>query len=545
MKLKLGSKGRKTAAVALAGVLAITSFLTYSTYTSKSIAKDVASETEEAIEENYPEVTKTESYDGVLSKNETVYVIMDSDGKQKEVLVSEWLQNGSGADKITDESLLKEIENTSGSETYKMKGKILTWDASGNDIHYQGRIDEPLPVSVDVTYYLDGKRMSADEIKGKSGKVKICFNYNVSEIESSNGYSITHPYVMASGLILDADNFRNVTVSSGKIINDGSRSVCLGLAMPGLSNSLGLGGKISIPESVTITADTDNFTIDGTYTVAMSGLMQNVDTSKLDSAEGLIEELESAFSELSDASSELLEGSKALQQGVSAVSSGAEKLKSGAAQLLSGATELNKGLGQLSQNSAALNAATTQVTNSIFDNATTQLRASLIKGGVSQEDAAAITLTRANYTQILGNLSSNMGPEGSKAIAALQKTLDDVVTYENSIIAYTNGVDAAYGGSTQLLSGAEQLADGSSELSEKIVNELIDGVKELTQGMEKFDQQGVKKLVASLDSSELKEVSARLKAVCNASKTSKLFGGKASGMKGESRLIFKTEAIGE
>ena len=117
-------------------------------------------------------------------KDETVYVMADSSGSVKNVIVSEWLKNTDKSDVISDISNLDNIENVKGDETYTQTGDKLTWDAQGGDIYYQGTTDEESPVSVDVTYYLDGKKVDSSELVGKSGHVKIRYEYNNLSVDS-------------------------------------------------------------------------------------------------------------------------------------------------------------------------------------------------------------------------------------------------------------------------------------------------------------------------------------------------------------------------
>ena len=107
-------------------------------------------------------------------KEETVYVNADATGNSDEVTVSDWLKNsGSVSGNLTDESILKEIKNVKGDETFTENGDQLTWNTAGEDIYYQGTTDKELPVSVKLTYFLDGKEVKPDELKGKSGHLKI------------------------------------------------------------------------------------------------------------------------------------------------------------------------------------------------------------------------------------------------------------------------------------------------------------------------------------------------------------------------------------
>lgn len=100
------------------------------------------------------------------------------------------------------------------------------------------------PVDVKITYYLDGQEIAPENLAGKSGKVKIRFDYtnNSKKTVKVNGKEeeIYTPFLMASGMILPGDNFKNVEVSNGKVISDGSNNIVVGIALPGLEDSLKL-----------------------------------------------------------------------------------------------------------------------------------------------------------------------------------------------------------------------------------------------------------------------------------------------------------------
>ena len=297
------------------------------------------------------DASSTGSYSDVFSENssskkdksETVYAILDADGNKEKVVVNEWLTNKSGADEISDTSNLKKIENTSGDQKYTKNGDQLTWKADGSDIHYQGTTDEELPVNVNVSYYLNGNEVSASEIAGKSGDVEIHFDYDVNRTEVVDGTSVTKPYTMASAVVLDGTHFSNISVSNGKVVNDGNTNVCIGVAFPGLASNIGLGASgISIPESVVVKAHTNNFQIDGTYTAAMSGVMSDINTSGASGVESKVSQLESGLDQLVSASDKLLAGTNELKAGIDQLQAGAGTLKNGTQELATGADQLDK-----------------------------------------------------------------------------------------------------------------------------------------------------------------------------------------------------------
>lgn len=375
-----------------------------------------------------------------ISKDETVYVLTGADGSVKKIIVSDWLKNELGSASVADKSDLSDIENVKGDESYTINGDNMTvWDAQGNDIYYQGNIQKELPVGLSVRYYLDGKSVSPEELKGKSGKVTIRFDYENRQYETMqiNGVNqrIYVPFAMLTGMILDNDTFQNVQITNGKLVNDGDRTVVVGLAFPGLQENLNLSrDDLSIPDSVEITADVINFSLGMTVTLACNDLFSqlgDVDLTSLDSTSAL-EQLTGAMdqllsgssalyeglSTLLDKSGELVSGVEELAQGAAAIKSGADSVDDGAAQLKAGLADLSSGLNTLSANSEALNSGAKQVFNSLLETAATQIRAK----GLTVPD-----LTIENYA---GELNT------------LIKSLDETTVYETALKQVTDAVEA-------------------------------------------------------------------------------------------------------
>lgn len=375
-----------------------------------------------------------------ISKDETVYVLTGADGSVKKIIVSDWLKNELGSASVADKSDLSDIENVKGDESYTINGDNMTvWDAQGNDIYYQGNIQKELPVGLSVRYYLDGKSVSPEELKGKSGKVTIRFDYENRQYETVqiNGVNqrIYVPFAMLTDMILDNDTFQNVQITNGKLVNDGDRTVVVGLAFPGLQENLNLSrDDLSIPDSVEITADVTNFSLGMTVTLACNDLFSqlgNVDltsldsTSALDQLTGAMDQLLSGssslyggLSTLLDKSGELVSGVEKLAQGAAAIKSGADSVDDGAAQLKAGLADLSSGLNTLSANSEALNSGAKQVFNSLLETAATQIRAK----GLNVPD-----LTIENYAEELNTLI---------------KSLDETTVYETALKQVTDAVEA-------------------------------------------------------------------------------------------------------
>ncbi len=374
-----------------------------------------------------------------ISKDETVYVLAGADGSVQKIIVSDWLKNELGSASLTDKSGLSNIENVKGDESYSINGDNMTvWDAQGNDIYYQGDIQKELPVGLTVRYTLNGKTVSPEQLKGQSGKVTIRFDYENRQYETVqiNGQNqrIYVPFAMLTGMILDNDTFRNVTVTNGKLVNDGDRTVVVGLAFPGLQENLNLSrDQLSIPSSVEITADVTDFSLGMTVTLACNDLFSqlgDVDLGSLDAA-GSLNKLTNAMDQLLNGSSalydglttlldksgELAAGVEELAQGAAAIKAGADSLDEGAAELKAGLADLSEGLNKLSANSAALNGGAEHVFNSLLETATAQIRAK----GLTAPD-----LTIENYAEELNKLI---------------KSLDETTVYENALTQVTDAVE--------------------------------------------------------------------------------------------------------
>lgn len=329
--------------------------------------------------------------DNDADKDESVYLISDANGNVNKTIVVDHLKNKDKKDTLEDASNLSDIENVKGKEKFTQSGDKLTWQAGGKDIYYQGTATEEPPVTQKVTYYLDGKEISPEDLAGKSGKVKIRFDYTntTSYTETVNGekQTVSVPFAAITGLVL-GDGFENIEVTNGKAEVSDSSSVVLGYALPGLKDSLGikdkdLDGDVNIPEYMEMTADVENFSMPAAMTFVVNASdyvsTDGIDTSDLDD---MINDLKDASTQLQDGSKTLAEGTDTLSDGlstlqsklgtfasgvgtlkrglktytdgVSTLSGGLNTLGNSTGALVSGADKLNSGAGQLASGSATL-----------------------------------------------------------------------------------------------------------------------------------------------------------------------------------------------
>lgn len=295
--------------------------------------------------------------DNDADKDESVYLISDANGNVNKTIVVDHLKNKDKKDTLEDASNLSDIENVKGKEKFTQSGDKLTWQAGGKDIYYQGTATEEPPVTQKVTYYLDGKEISPEDLAGKSGKVKIRFDYTntTSYTETVNGekQTVSVPFAAITGLVL-GDGFENIEVTNGKAEVSDSSSVVLGYALPGLKDSLGikdkdLDGDVNIPEYMEMTADVKNFSMPAAMTFVVNASdyvsTDGIDTSDLDD---MINDLKDASTQLQDGSKTLAEGTDTLADGLSTLQSKLGTFASGVGTLKSGLKTYTDGVSTLS-----------------------------------------------------------------------------------------------------------------------------------------------------------------------------------------------------
>ncbi len=374
-----------------------------------------------------------------LFKDETVYVFTAADGTTKKILVNDWLQNTDKADQLLDQSNLKDIVNVKGDEAFTEGANgALTWDAKGEDIYYQGTSEEELPVDMTVCYTLNGKKVSPEELAGQSGKVVIRYdftNHRTQQMEVNGKQETMYaPFTVITGMLLDTDIFRNVTVSNGITENMGNQIAVVGLTFPGMQENLNISkNDYEIPNYLEITADVEKFELNASMSLVSTALFDHLDTDKLD-----LGDLSDSANQLSDGMNQLMDGSDALHEGlntlleqskilvegINTLATGADQLKngsdalqSGANQLCEGAGQLSQGLGKLNENSAALNNGATAVFQTLLNTANSEL---------SKAGLTVPTLTIDNYASVLNGVIESLDATNvyQQALAEVTKQVE-------------------------------------------------------------------------------------------------------------------------
>lgn len=450
-------------------------------------------EGKESEDENQ-ETTINASAEAETSKDETVYVLAGADGTVQKIIVSDWIKNAMAADSLEDKTELSDIENIKSDESFTLGGdNSCVWDAQGNDIYYQGNIEKELPVQMSVCYTLDGQAIAPEALAGQSGHVTIRFDYQNMQYEEvlldGKTEKIYVPFTMLTGMLLDTEVFRNVTISNGKLINDGDRIAVVGIAFPGLQEDLAISKeKLDIPDYVEISADVENFEMGMTMTLATTELFGAIDSDKLD-----LHELSDAMAELTDAMDQLMDGSSQLYdglctlleksgdlvsginklaEGAAQLKAGAESLDSGAAQLQAGAAQLSSGLNTLNANSSSLNGGARQVFSSLLSMANTQLSeaglsvpaltidnyASVLDGVIASLDDTAVY--QAALEQVTATVNANRGMIEEKVTEAVQAQVEAEVSAQVTAAVQETVTQAVHENEAQFRAAVIQQALG-------------------------------------------------------------------------------------
>ena len=508
-----------------------------------------------------------------IGKEETVYVIADSNGNATRQIVSDHLINQNDAASLEDASDLKDIENVKGDETFTQNGSRLTWQADGNDIFYQGTSEKELPVTEQITYYLDGKEISPEELAGKSGKVTIRFDYTNHETTTAEiggkEEEINVPFVTLTGMVFD-DSFTDIEVSNGRVISDGNHNIVVGYALPGLKDSLNVedsdfDSDVSIPDYFEVTAQVEDFSLEMTMTVAMNAtnFISADGEDPTTSIEDMLDSLTDATNQLQDGSGELAEGMDTLKSKMGEFSNGVLSLQDAITAYTDGAATLNNGIGSLksgvdtlADNVPALVSGVGQLkagTDSAADGAKNLAAgAAQVSDGVNQLagiiQGMGSTLeaskqgVKDNFTNTAG-MDYDTAKATVEALKGAQANLETGIDYEVQAATYltvdgTTAADETYqqlkGAASQYYAGVSQAlaAQGmnfnitNAKEASLVIASLGDTIAALQNGMGQVDG-----AVAALD-----QVQANLSNGDTAAKLSQLVQGAADVAKGASDL---------
>lgn len=393
--------------------------------------------------------------DATVEKKETSYLILNADGSVQEQITSDWLHSDDGFDAVTDESDLSDIQNLKSDVMPEQSGNTLKWTTDETDIYYQGKNSAQAPVGVSIEYTLDGKAVTADELKGQSGHLvaTVKLTNNTGEEVTVNGKKRTvyTPFFTVAAAVLPSENFKNITTEHGLVESDSKTQVACYLAMPGMKEAV----SDLLPDSfdklddlmldtLTLEADVTDCTVP-TFLFAAAPNLSDLD---LDEAS---DELGDTMDELTDAIDQLKDGSGALDDAVGTLVESLDTFASSYSQFDAGVDSALNGTQTLANG-----------TENLLENA------QLLATKTGELSLGAIQLQNST-AQLAGVMNQQLVPglvEASEKKAALEDKMTELSgKLETVEIPDMTALKA------QLGAGAEQVFDGAASGAAKAASE--------------------------------------------------------------------------
>ena len=465
-------------------------------------------------------------------KTETVYSVLNSDGSISDTIVSSWLHDEDGINNIKETLNLKDVKNIKSNEKPSKDGNTYTWNAKGNDVYYEGTATKQLPVSVKIRYELDGQEMSAKDMEGKSGHLKltISFTNNYSQVKNINGKSIViHPSYLAGGMLnMSTGNFTNVKCESGKIVNDGTNEMLAFANIPGLNETLKSAGldkvnnQLGISDDVTVEADVNNFDLGS----IMVGMTNEIDLDQELGDIGSVSELTDGIDQLIEADDQLIDGSKQLYDGTTQLKEQAaplvgssdqvRQLSSGAIQLNDGVKALQTGISQYTAGASAINEGVNQLyaipqgAAQISEGITTYKTQSLVSGiddlsagldtfrqkvnaGLSSADTTAMMKQLDDASAVLNKMSGTLD-EDEKIVSGLNKAMQDAKVpetlaelkkvKETQLLALQNAINTQIDANNKVYTNNKSVVEGFNKDFNSTKQSMLDSIDATIKALE-------------------------------------------------------------
>ena len=481
-----------------------------------------------------------------LTKSETVYTTLNCYGELSKATVSNHL-SFIGDQSIQDETYLKEILNVNGNENFSLSDNKLTWENNGKDIFYQGEYQEDYPIETKITYYLDGKETKLDDLKGKSGKIKIKLNFTNNEknkVKVNGVYKTLYtPFVTTVGTMLDS-NAKNIKINNGKVISTGSRSMVVGIASPGLYKSLDI-SEFKDLDGLTIEYETTKFDMGTMYIVSTPKLLEEKDFEIFDKMDDLylsINELQVNMNKLESGAKELKVGAKKLETGSTELSKGLDEASLGISSIKNGTTTLNNGVktilttlkgnstdqelaNEMQNKITTLNTLKKTNTKSINDtlnklNASANLNLDVSDVNQIYVDVVIKNNTSNPYATLVANAPDAFGliyllTQNNAVIDQTIESVKSISTLTSALESVSKGSQDLDNGVSTLKTGIKKLQNGSKELNTGMKS-LNKGIETLADGTKEFNDKGITKL--STYAKKLKDTSDTAKSLVNLSK---------------------------
>lgn len=369
-----------------------------------------------------------------FTKDETVYSKIDSNGNNYNTIVNDHIINDEQEQLINDISDLLNIKNVNGDEEFSQDGNNLAWHAEESDIYYQGESQKELPIECNVKYELDGNEITASELVGKNGKVKITIEYINKDAHTVNingkDQTLYTPFVVVCGTIIDNNNNRNIEITNGKTVDDGSKTTVIGISLPGLQESLNISkDKIDIPNTIEITMDSTDFELNNIVTYVTPKVLEENDMElfkKLDKIYNQVDTLQSSSKQIEEGANSLKEGTATYSEKSQEFNNAVEQVSKGVSSVNQNYSKIDAGISSLNDSSATLESGAKSVsegTLAVSENLQTiSSKLSELQTGTQSLKQGEVQL-EAGLDQIITSVSTIQGTDNSAKITELNQLI--------------------------------------------------------------------------------------------------------------------------
>jgi len=467
------------------------------------------------------------------SKIENVYTHLDYSGEVYKSVVSNHLYVDQKS-LVTDDSILENILNLNGDETYLQNGDKITWETKGKDIFYEGVTSKELPLSVKATYYLDDVEMDPNDMIGKNGRVKITYRFfNNSYFKSKKMYQ---PLMVLLASVYDNENNKVEKVLNGRVMDTGNKSYVLGISSPGLYDNTGI-GEFKDMDRIVLEYDTKAFSLKEVYIVATPKLVDDLDLSVFDKMDKLNKAINLLSSNMDDVSA----GAHDLTMGLGEIVKGCEELDNGLKEvvnsvqlLLEGSKKIDEGLLQVLNRLKEV--------KSILDdeNVSGSLKEVEQLIGKNTEVINLLKKNPSGNEEMIGLLMKN-NEALSKLLLGLQSVNDKVMktisVLESALAEIEDGTSILTKNLEKLKLGINKLWTGENRLCESL-QVAYNGSDTLDKGISLINKDGIKVL-----ESNMKKINSYSNKIKDVIKLSKDYNGFATNTAFNTTFVYKMEGL--
>ncbi|MGN0431785.1 MAG: hypothetical protein ACI4EQ_05455 [Lachnospiraceae bacterium] len=368
-------------------------------------------------------------------KEEVVYINMNQDGSVNEIYVVNIFDLDESV-QIVDYGRYESIRNMTTTDEIGYINDKVTINTSSGKLYYEGRLStNSMPWDIAIHYFMDDNEYPAQEIAGKSGKLRITMSVRQNAVCDS---SFFEGYTLQITFLLDTERCSNIMAEGATIANVGSDKQLTYTILPNRETD------------IDITADVTDFEMDG---IAINGVQLNLDIEiedeelqdKIDDITDAVKEIDEGADSLYEGTSDLYDGVSSLYEGTGTLYEGTESLSDatgalnekvselhvGVGELTGGADTLHGGLVTLTEKNSELTTAAWSAYAALCTAAQTQLNAELTANGMEP-----VTLTPENYAVVLTDILIGLDANGvyeQAYNAALREVTAQVESQEDDL----------------------------------------------------------------------------------------------------------------